>query len=234
MVFGLIPVFPGILRFRMQLTVRSPKEFRVRSVAHRSLGSVQPGGGPTWRVSSTRWARAVHRDSRLGPSRPSADGSRRRYGGRTDLRLPTLPSAWPGAFVDRQRRQPKQAPRWTRSHRVGQGSIARLLSPTSSDRVAFRSIWDATDGTNLTPDLSAVENGLATTDLPQGQKVSGPIAVDVPLGKLLPGSSLRMGSAARNSVCGFHTVSSVMSWLTMTRIRAVSQRGQYQQSNSER
>jgi hypothetical protein len=91
------------------------------------------------------------------------------------------------------------------------------------------------DGTNLTPDLSAVENGLPATDLPQGQKVSGPIAVDVPLGKLLPRSSLRVGSAARNSVCSsFHEVSSVISWLTMTPIRTVSQRGQYQQSNSVR
>jgi hypothetical protein len=90
------------------------------------------------------------------------------------------------------------------------------------------------DGTNLTPDLSAVENGLPATDLPQGQKVSGPIAVDVPLGKLLPRSSLGVGSAARNSVCSFHEVSSVISWLTMTPIRTVSQRGQYQQSNSVR
>jgi hypothetical protein len=32
----------------------------------------------------------------------------------------------------------------------------------------------------------------------------------------------------------FHEVSSVISWLTMTRIRLVSQRGQYQQSNSVR
>ena len=39
------------------------------------------------------------------------------------------------------------------------------------------------DGTNLTPDLSAVENGLPATDLPQGQKVSGPIAVDGTAGK---------------------------------------------------
>jgi hypothetical protein len=31
------------------------------------------------------------------------------------------------------------------------------------------------DGTNLTPDLGAVENGLPVTDLPQGQKVSGAI-----------------------------------------------------------
>ena len=52
--------------------------------------------------------------------------------------------------------------------------------------------------------------------------------------KLLPRSSLRMGSAVRNSVCGFHGVSSVISSLTMTRIRTVSQRGQYQQSNSVR
>jgi hypothetical protein len=43
-----------------------------------------------------------------------------------------------------------------------------------------------------------------------------------------------MGSAARNSVCGFHEVSSVISWVTMARIRTVSQRGQYQQSNSAR
>jgi hypothetical protein len=42
------------------------------------------------------------------------------------------------------------------------------------------------------------------------------------------------GSAARNSVCSFHEVSSVISWLTMTPIRTVSQRGQYQQSNSVR
>jgi hypothetical protein len=41
------------------------------------------------------------------------------------------------------------------------------------------------DGTNLTPDLSAVDNGLPATDLPQGQKVSGPIAVDVPTGKTI-------------------------------------------------
>ena len=40
--------------------------------------------------------------------------------------------------------------------------------------------------------------------------------------------------AVRNSVCGFHGVSSVISSLTMTRIRTVSQRGQYQQSNSVR
>jgi hypothetical protein len=39
------------------------------------------------------------------------------------------------------------------------------------------------DGTNLRPDLSAVDNGLPAADLPQGQKVSGPIAVDVPTGK---------------------------------------------------
>jgi hypothetical protein len=52
--------------------------------------------------------------------------------------------------------------------------------------------------------------------------------------KLLPRSSLRMGLAVRNSVCGFHAVSSVISSLTMTRIRTVSQRGQYQQSNSVR
>jgi hypothetical protein len=36
-----------------------------------------------------------------------------------------------------------------------------------------------------TPDLSAVENGLPATVLPQGQRVSGPIAVDVPLGKAI-------------------------------------------------
>jgi hypothetical protein len=37
-----------------------------------------------------------------------------------------------------------------------------------------------------TPDLSAVENdGLSATDVPQGQEVSGPIAVDVPLGKAI-------------------------------------------------
>ena len=90
------------------------------------------------------------------------------------------------------------------------------------------------DDSNLTPDLSAVENGLPATDLPQGQKVSGPIAVDVPLGKAITQIVLRMGSAARNSVCGFHAVSSVISWLTMPRIRTVSQRGQYQQSNSGR
>ena len=90
------------------------------------------------------------------------------------------------------------------------------------------------DDSNLTPDLSAVENGLPATDLPQGQKVSGPIAVDVPLGKAITQIVLRMGSAAPNSVCGFHEVSSKISWLTMTRIRAVSQRGQYQQSNSVR
>ena len=41
------------------------------------------------------------------------------------------------------------------------------------------------DGTNLTPDLNAVDNGLPATDLPQGQKVSGPIAVDVPPGKTI-------------------------------------------------
>jgi hypothetical protein len=41
------------------------------------------------------------------------------------------------------------------------------------------------DDSDLTPDLSAVENGLSATDLPQGQKVSGPIAVDVPLGKVI-------------------------------------------------
>jgi hypothetical protein len=41
------------------------------------------------------------------------------------------------------------------------------------------------DDSNLTPDLSAVENGLSATDLPQGQKVSGPIAVDVPPGKVI-------------------------------------------------
>jgi hypothetical protein len=37
-----------------------------------------------------------------------------------------------------------------------------------------------------------------------------------------------------NRTLGFHEVSSVISWLTMTRIRTVSQRGQYQQSNSVR
>ena len=41
------------------------------------------------------------------------------------------------------------------------------------------------DGTNLTPDITAVDNGLPATDLPQGQKVSGPIAVDVPTGKTI-------------------------------------------------
>jgi hypothetical protein len=42
------------------------------------------------------------------------------------------------------------------------------------------------DGTNPTPDLSAVENdGLSATDVPQGQELSGPIAVDVPLGKAI-------------------------------------------------
>ncbi len=41
------------------------------------------------------------------------------------------------------------------------------------------------DGTNLTLDLSAVENGLPSTDLPQDEKVSGPIAVDVPLGRVI-------------------------------------------------
>jgi hypothetical protein len=41
------------------------------------------------------------------------------------------------------------------------------------------------DGTNLTPDLSEVENGLPATDLPQRQKVSRPIAVDEPLGKAI-------------------------------------------------
>ena len=39
------------------------------------------------------------------------------------------------------------------------------------------------NGTNLRPALSARSNGLPATDLPQGQNVSGPIAVDVPLGK---------------------------------------------------
>lgn len=41
------------------------------------------------------------------------------------------------------------------------------------------------DGTNLTPELGAVDNELPATDLPQGQKVSGPIAVDVPTGKTI-------------------------------------------------
>ncbi|PRC43368.1 hypothetical protein C6A85_000000105710 [Mycobacterium sp. ITM-2017-0098] len=41
------------------------------------------------------------------------------------------------------------------------------------------------NGTNLTPDLSAVDNGLPATDLPQGQKVSGPVAVDVPPGETI-------------------------------------------------
>src|SRR5258705_13500794 len=90
------------------------------------------------------------------------------------------------------------------------------------------------DDNNLPPDVSAVETGLPATDLPQGQKVSGAIAVDVPLGKAITQIVLRMGSAAPNSACGFHEVSSKFSWLTMTRIRAVSQRGQYQQSNSVR
>jgi hypothetical protein len=44
---------------------------------------------------------------------------------------------------------------------------------------------------------------------------------------------VRLGQAV-NSVCGFQAVNSVISWLTMTRIRTVSQRGQYQQSNSVR
>lgn len=39
------------------------------------------------------------------------------------------------------------------------------------------------DGTNLNPELSAIKNGLPATDLPEGQKLSGRIAVDVPAGK---------------------------------------------------
>jgi hypothetical protein len=58
LVFGVTPVFSGILCFRMQLTVRSPNEF------HGSFG-VHGQRGPTWRISSTRWASAVHRNSRL-------------------------------------------------------------------------------------------------------------------------------------------------------------------------
>jgi hypothetical protein len=47
------------------------------------------------------------------------------------------------------------------------------------------------------------------------------------------GMALGLGGHA-NSVGGFHEVNSVTNSLTMTRIRIVSQRGQYQQSNSAR
>ena len=40
------------------------------------------------------------------------------------------------------------------------------------------------DGTDLDPELSAVKNGLPATDLPQGQKVSGQIAAQVPPGQI--------------------------------------------------
>ncbi|VEG39408.1 immunogenic protein MPT63 [Mycolicibacterium flavescens] len=53
------------------------------------------------------------------------------------------------------------------------------------------------DGTNLTPDLNAVSNGLPATDLPQGQKVSGPIAVDVPPGKSITEIVLTDGYGGR-------------------------------------
>ena len=39
------------------------------------------------------------------------------------------------------------------------------------------------DGTNMTAELGALDNELPATDLPQGQKVRGPIAFDVPRGK---------------------------------------------------
>jgi hypothetical protein len=39
------------------------------------------------------------------------------------------------------------------------------------------------DGTSLQPVLGGVDNELPAQDLPQGQKVSGPVPVDVPPGK---------------------------------------------------
>ena len=39
------------------------------------------------------------------------------------------------------------------------------------------------DGTSLTPVLGGVDNELPAQHLPQGQKVSGPVPVDVPPGK---------------------------------------------------
>jgi hypothetical protein len=39
------------------------------------------------------------------------------------------------------------------------------------------------DGTHLDAELGAVDNQLAATDLPQGQKTSGQVAFDVPSGK---------------------------------------------------
>lgn len=39
------------------------------------------------------------------------------------------------------------------------------------------------DGTHLDADLTAVDNQLAVSDLPQGQHVSGRVAFDVPTGK---------------------------------------------------
>ena len=41
------------------------------------------------------------------------------------------------------------------------------------------------DGTSLTPVLGGVDNELPAQHLPQGQKVSGPVPVDVPPGKTI-------------------------------------------------
>ena len=53
MVFGLIPVFLGILGFRIQLTVRSPKEFMIRSVC-----TPKPAARAGWpRPAGHPWSR---------------------------------------------------------------------------------------------------------------------------------------------------------------------------------
>jgi hypothetical protein len=64
-------------------------------------------------------------------------------------------------------------------------SCAARFIATKSVRSGAKGETAEPDGSNLTPDLSAVESGLPSTDLPQGQKVYDPIAVDVPLGKAI-------------------------------------------------
>ncbi|WP_445166646.1 DUF1942 domain-containing protein [Mycolicibacterium sp. Dal123E01] len=60
--------------------------------------------------------------------------------------------------------------------------------------VAYNGFWfvaRATDGSNIAPAVGAVQPGITSGQLPQGQQVAAHIAFDVPQGKTINGVMLR-------------------------------------------
>ena len=89
----------------------------------------------------------------------------------------------------------------------------RLTSPSNRKSALLGAsvnfVMRTEDGTRLTPVLGAVDNELPAQDLPQGQKVSGPVPVDCRLVRTWPRLCCRTGSAATSSAgglsCDSHT-----------------------------